>query len=231
VDGSERLQLTAPPLAGGFPRWSPDGTRIAFSAGANRSAFQVYLVPAAGGEPERILPEDGPPRKSQQWLPDWSPDGGSLLFGGSPIQWGDERPIRRLDLRTREVSTLPGSKAVMGPRWSPDGRYVAALSYDMLSLRLFDWETQRWETLVEGMTLERGSVWSRDGSHLYFQTADEDGMRISRIRIADRRVEPVADLGGVRRADPWFGLDPEGFILLARDAGIEEIYALDFEAP
>jgi hypothetical protein len=41
----------------------------------------------------------------------------------------------------------------------------------------------------------------------------------------------VADLGGFRLAMPWFGLDPEDSILLPRDAGIEEIYALDFEAP
>src|SRR5439155_17334953 len=31
LDGSERLQLTYPPLQVTVPHWSPDGTRIAFS--------------------------------------------------------------------------------------------------------------------------------------------------------------------------------------------------------
>jgi Tol biopolymer transport system component len=130
----------------------------------------------------------------------------------------------RLQLTSRPMSAVV-------PRWSPDGRRVAAISRDSLALLLFDRETQRWEPVVEEAVRTEFSAWSRDGSHLYFLTTGDDGSSISRLRIADRKLERVADLGGFRLAMPWFGLDPEDSILLARDAGIQEIYALDFEAP
>jgi Tol biopolymer transport system component len=214
------------------PRWSPDGSRIAFHATTPEKVFryQIYVVPAAGGEPERVFPEEGPVWETQQWHASWSPDGEAILFGDAPSVYGDNRPIRRLDLRTQEVSILPNSEGLDRPRWSPDGSHVAALSRDWLTLLLFDWETQQWEKLVEGPTLIWPPAWSRDGNDLYFQTTDDDGPHISRLRIADGKRERVADIGGFGRT-MWFGLDPEDSILLARDAGIQEIYALDFEAP
>jgi len=35
--------------------------------------------------------------------------------------------IQILDLRSNQVSTLPDSDGVYSPRWSPDGRYIAAM--------------------------------------------------------------------------------------------------------
>src|SRR3982751_6223444 len=39
VDGSERLQLTFPPLRVLLPRWSPDGKQIAFNARLHDGPF------------------------------------------------------------------------------------------------------------------------------------------------------------------------------------------------
>lgn len=69
--------------------------------------------------------------------PGWSPDGTLIVFGGStadqaahPIaeRWQD-RVLRIVDLRTRRISTLPGSEGLWYPRRSPDGRYIAAMRY------------------------------------------------------------------------------------------------------
>ncbi len=56
------------------PRFSPDGTRIAFT-GQYDSNEDVYVVPTAGGEPVRVTfhPQD-------DILRDWTPDGARLLF-------------------------------------------------------------------------------------------------------------------------------------------------------
>ncbi len=233
VDGSERLQLTTSPMIAIGPCWSPDGSRIAFFATTpgKFARYQIYLVPAAGGELERVLPEERSVWITQQWGPSWSPDGEALLFGDAPGSVADDRPIRQLDLRTRKVSALPSSAGLVRPCWSPGGRHVAALSRDHLTLLLFDRETGRWEKLVEGAARIGFSAWSWDGSHLYFWITDDDGLSISRLSIADRQLERVADLGGFRFVGAWFGLDPEDSVLLSRDAGIQEIYALDFEAP
>jgi dipeptidyl aminopeptidase/acylaminoacyl peptidase len=58
VDGSERLQLTFPPLFVIQPRWSPDGARIAFMGQEPRKPWSVYLIPAEGGSPEQPVPGD-----------------------------------------------------------------------------------------------------------------------------------------------------------------------------
>ena len=56
------------------PRWSPDGTRLAFSS--NRSGrYEIWTVGAKGNDPRQIT--EGPGEKT--W-PAWSPDGSRLLF-------------------------------------------------------------------------------------------------------------------------------------------------------
>lgn len=69
VDGSERLQLTFPPLFSLLPRWSPDGSRIAFAALKPDKPFSVYTISADGGSPERPIPGD-----RDTCDPTWSPD-------------------------------------------------------------------------------------------------------------------------------------------------------------
>lgn len=56
------------------PRWSPDGSRLAFSS--NRTGrYEIWTVAADGGDPRQVT--DGPGDKT--W-PVWSPDGGRILF-------------------------------------------------------------------------------------------------------------------------------------------------------
>jgi hypothetical protein len=55
-----------------------------------------------------------------------------------------------------------------------------------------------------------------------------------RVRINDGKLEQLFSLKNVRlvgSVGPWSGLSPDGSILMTRDAGTQEIYALDWEAP
>ena len=58
ADGSERLQLTFPPLFVLQPRWSPDGSRIAFYGRQPDKPFRVYTISAGGGGLEPSVPGD-----------------------------------------------------------------------------------------------------------------------------------------------------------------------------
>ena len=48
TDGSDRHQLTFPPMAAWLPRWSPDGSQIAFSGGQPGKPRQIFLIHAWG---------------------------------------------------------------------------------------------------------------------------------------------------------------------------------------
>src|SRR3954463_12285283 len=51
--GGTATRLSSPPGEETFPRFSPDGTRLAYSAAYDGNT-DVYVVPAAGGEPVRL---------------------------------------------------------------------------------------------------------------------------------------------------------------------------------
>jgi Tol biopolymer transport system component len=167
----------------------------------------------------------------------WSPDGNRLIFGqlgtGQVGSAGTGKPsIHLFDLKTHQVSELPGSEGLFSPRWSPDGQYVLAMPTDSQKVLLFDFRTQKWTELA---TLNIGyPSWSKDGRFVYFNLLSTQEPFILRIRISDRRVERVASLKGlpgVGNFGVWVGLTPDDSPLVLRDTGTQEIYALDWEAP
>jgi tricorn protease len=72
--GGPALQLTRSPGEESFPRFSPDGAEIAFSASYNGNV-DVYVMPVSGGIPRRLTFASVPDR-----MVDWHPDGNRILF-------------------------------------------------------------------------------------------------------------------------------------------------------
>jgi serine/threonine protein kinase/Tol biopolymer transport system component len=224
-DGSDKIQLSDPPLLAALPRWSPDGKQIAFFDDSFGKPNKTYLVSADGGSPQKPLPEDPEPQRD----PSWSPDGGKIIFGSDGPDKNSS--IRVLDLKTHQVSTLPGSRGLFSARWSPDGRYILAIPGDELSLVLFDFQTQKWWQLAK---VRVGFPnWSRDGHYVYFLRF-RDHPAVLRVRIADGKVQQVLDLTNLPttgNVGAWVGLDSDDDVLVLKDTGTQDIYALDWETP
>jgi Tol biopolymer transport system component len=235
IDGSERRQLTVPPLAVINPRWSPDGKLIVFGDVSNgdRSKMtyfgprRVYAVSADGGGPVLLL-------AGYFGDPTWSPDGRSIAY--DYLQYPASE-VRFLDLQSQKSTTVPGSQRMWSPRWSPDGKYLGALGGDRprfnAKLMLFSFASSTWEELASSGAGFGWPSWSHDSKFVYAQ----DGDSLVRIAIADHKKEEIASLEGFRTTSyyfdrigfHWVGLTPDDRPLTTRDTGIQEIYAFDLE--
>jgi eukaryotic-like serine/threonine-protein kinase len=225
ADGSERLQLSYPPGYAMLPRWSPDGKKIIYFETTPGKPSKMFEVSPEGGSPRPLLPDD---QSSQQDV-NWSADGSKIVFAGSG---GDlSATIRVLDLSTHELITVPGSQGLFSPRWSPDGKYLVALSAGSTRIMRYDLRTQKWSELARGTP---GWLnWSKDGQYLI---ALDSGAQpaVLKIRLSDGKLERTVDLKNFPAAG-HFGLAlsmaPDDSPLLLRNAGTQDVYALDWQEP
>lgn len=231
-DGSSRQQLTFPPEKAHDAHWSPDGKQIAFWTTITGGPSKVYLISAGGGSPREVASEW---RNSKR--PDWSPNGESLVFEvsvGSSASLSSAEALYMINLKTNEVSKLAGSEGFLDPRWSPEGRYIAALSNNQSKLMLFDMHTQQWTQLAQG-TLLTSLVWSRDGRALHFQDLAEAEQPVYRLGTSDHKRERVTGCEKLLRAGVFrcalVELAADGSPLLQLTRSWADIYALDLDLP
>jgi Tol biopolymer transport system component/DNA-binding winged helix-turn-helix (wHTH) protein len=226
VDGSDRIQLSDPGvMEAALPRWSPDGSQIVFMARTLTTDWKAYLVSARGQGLRELVPG-----ATAGFDPSWSPDGRLVVLAVSDLG-ATSNKISILDLASKSVSPVPGGENLFSPRWSPDGRYIAAITTDSQALMLFDRTNQQWTELVR-MGIGFPS-WSHDGQYLYFDSTLTEDPAFFRVRISDHRLERIASLKDIRRLwgpnGEWTGLGPDDSLLITRNIGSPEIYALDWQ--
>ncbi len=232
LDGTNRVQLTFSPTKPVLPRWSPDGQTILFFEFPNGPGKpgKMYEIPASGGTPHELIPDD----KQNEQDATWSADGKRIAFAGDAndaIVRNSSPAINILDVQTGKVSPLEGSQGMFSPRWSPDGRYLAAMTSDSSKLMLFDFETRNWKQIGAG-TLSWLN-WSPDEKFIYVKDLAGTGS-VERFQVPDGKADRIVDLKDFVLTGLGGGavsIAPDGSPLLLRDRGTQDIYALDWIQP
>jgi eukaryotic-like serine/threonine-protein kinase len=157
-----------------LPIWSPDGGNIIFVS--DRSGFGNLFRKATSGatNEEEILKTD-----ERKWPSDWSKDGQYVAFTSSS-------PTTRLDLWVlpmfgdrKPISFLQTSFNEDGPRFSPDGHFIAYYSDDSGSYEVyvqpFPASGAKWQISSGGGMQPR---WRRDGKELFFMAPNRKLMAV-----------------------------------------------------
>ena len=227
VDGSDKMQLTFPPVRAYGPRWSPDASQIAYMDVRFGRPWKICLLSPSGGNPEVLMQAD-----TYEADPTWTPGGKSIVFGKSDKI--SNAAIYQLDLKSREISSIAGSDGLVSPRVSPDGRYIAAISLGQTKLMLFDTNTNQWSSLADGEDVGYNE-WSHDGKYIYFRESRNGAGELVRVRLKDRASEHLLSLRDFPQLSDgyaaWIGLTPDDAPLLMRDRSVQEIYALELRFP
>jgi len=226
-DGSQRVQLTYPPMEAAYPSISPDGTKIAFST----IKAETYVVSADGGPPQKIVAKNSAGGH-------WSPDGNLLIvtcWTDGPAEERHNPYLQMYDFRTGSLSMVPGSQGLVGGAYGSDQASLVAANQAGTKLLSFDFKSQKWSDLV-ARDIAEWTV-SPDGKYLYFTTGGPEPMA-QRLRFADHQIETITSLKDLRRVldsmemgRTQINVAPDGSPIFTRDIGTQEIYALTVRWP
>jgi Tol biopolymer transport system component/DNA-binding winged helix-turn-helix (wHTH) protein len=227
ADGSERVQVSPDTLYTFLAQWSPDATHLAIMSREPGKAWRIYVTRSDGSDLKPLLTES---RNAGD--PSWSPDGHSIAFGRINDFMGKEMAARTIEIvrtETGELEELPGSEGLFSPRWSPNGRYLAALSLDQRRVMLYDFAAKRWTQLPVSSGAD--PVWSADGHTLFVHESLDPEQPIVRIAVPENKVEVIVRLADLNASDAldyvFGGLTQDGRPLIRARSFTGNLYSME----
>ena len=213
-----------------FPRFSPDGKTIGYSANYHGN-IDVYTIPSKGGIPNRLTYHSWPDR-----MVNWHPDGNSLLIA-SARESGRQRfsQFYKVNKHGGIAEKLPVPYGELGS-YAPDGnrmayvtritenypfkRYRGGLASDVL---VFDLNNKTAENITQNAATDGKPEWH--GNNIYF-ISDQGSQKRRNIWVYDFNTNSSKQLTFFKEFDiNHFSLGPSDAVF---EAG-GKLYLLNLE--
>jgi len=132
--GGQAVRLSSPRGEESFPKFSPDGSMIAFSGNYDGN-MDIYVIAANGGLPRRITHHGAPDR-----VAGWYPDGKQILYATTMTSYKDRfNQLYKVSVEGGLPEKLPMPYGEFGAI-SADGKTIA---YNPISVDFRTWKRYR----------------------------------------------------------------------------------------
>ncbi len=183
-EGGTAMQITHSQGEESYPRFSPDGSHIAYSA-SYQGNIDVYVIPVTGGLPTRVTYKSWPDR-----MVEWHPDGDHLLIASrNEIGPRSSRQLFKVSKDGGLPERLPLPYGELAS-YSPDGdklayitkitenypfkRYRGGLASDIY---IYDFNSGHVENITDSHAIDGKPSWA--GPALYFLSDRDEHMRLN----------------------------------------------------
>jgi len=226
--GGVATRLSSPQGEESFPRFSPDGTQIAFSGNYDGN-LDIYLIPVTGGVPKRLTHHGAPDR-----VIGWYSDGRSILFASSMTSEKDRfNKLFKVSVAGGLPEQLPVPYGEFGAI-SPDSKLLAytPISVDFRTWKryrggmnpdiwLFDLESLTAKNLTHSEAADAQPMWH---AHTIYFLSDRDDNKRANLWAYDTRTEKVRQITHYKEFDVHFpSIGPKDIVF--ENAG--RLYLLD----
>lgn len=228
ITGGAAHRLSTPPGIETFPRFSPDGSEIAYTANYEGNE-DIYVIPTGGGLPKRLTHHPMTDR-----MLGWYPDGKSILYASS-MESGRQRfnQFYHESVQGGLPEKLPVPYGEFGAI-SPDGKYLAYIpkSRDFRTWKGYrgGWAPDIWmfnlqdssaKNITDNQANDSQPMWH--GSTLYF-LSDRGPSKRFNIWAYDTKTESTREVTHFSNYDIHFpGIGPNNMVFESGDS----LYVMD----
>ena len=161
-----------------WPRWSPDGSQIAFISDKSGEE-EIYLIPQDGSKPAEQITSGG---TAMRYAPEWAPDGKRLAFSDK------DGKLYVITLADRKITQIADSTRgqIRDYTWSPRGNFLAftlANQNQFGSVHIWSAADGQLHRVTEENFNSNSPAWDPQGNYLYFLSDREFAPQLSTVEF------------------------------------------------